>query len=270
MGSRSLRNDARRAWQLSRLVHERGRFAIRETVGTGRAYEYRLHDLDATSVLRHNRADAWVMHEVVAGGSYLPPPEVERVLPPADSAVRVLDLGGNVGLFGLLVMSRWPQASIVAFEPDPDNAGLLQRCIALNELGDRWSVVQACAAPDDGEVAFVGGGAALSHAALPGEKPNATVPALDVFPYLEGVDLAKIDIEGGEWDLLGDERFAGAAPSAVLLEWHSYQCPASNPRTEAERQMRAMGFEVRHERAPTVSPDESLWGAGVLWAWRPT
>ena len=35
------------------------------------------------------------------------------------------------------------------------------------------------------------------------------------------IDILKIDIEGGEYELLGDPRFASLDVKAIVLEWHA-------------------------------------------------
>jgi FkbM family methyltransferase len=258
----------RRARWLSPLVRERRRFMVNELFGRGGTHEYRLRSQDSVAVLRHNRYDAHVLHEVLRDPFYSPPAEVGRRLPDRPN---VVDLGGNIGFFGLLVLDRYPEATVVSFEPDPANVALLRRNIARNGHEDRWTVVEACAGPADGETPFVGGQGALSRMPLPGDgtgdAPTMTVPIVDVFPYLSDAHLLKIDIEGAEWALIGDPRFSEVRPSAVLLEWHSYDCPEDNPRRAAAERLQALGYTVLHEKPPQVPDSEPMYGAGTLWAW---
>jgi len=245
---------------------------LNEFVGRGDMHEYSLRSRDATAVLRHNGYDAHVLHEAVRDPFYTPPPAVRGLLSNRDGDLRVLDLGGNIGCFGLLLLDEYPSASVTAFEPDPSNLAVLKRCIARNGHAERWRVVEACAAPADGETSFVGGQAALSRVPLPGDvtgdAPTLTVPMVDVFPYLAGIDLLKVDIEGGEWALLNDSRFDDARPAAILLEWHSYDCPEDNPRRAAAHRLESLGYTVLHEKAAPVPDSEPLYGAGTLWAWQ--
>ena len=245
---------------------------VNELLGRGGAHEYHLRSQDSIAVLRHNHYDAHVLHENVRDPFYRPPPAVHEMLSSRRDELRVLDLGGNIGCFGLMVLGRYPGARVVAFEPDPANLAVLKQCIERNDYAVRWTVVEACAGPADGETPFVGGQGALSRMPLPGDgtgdAPTITVPVVDVFPYLEGVDLLKIDIEGGEWAILYDERFAAHAPPAVLMEWHSYDCPEDNPRRAAAHRLGSLGFEVLHEKPPAVPDTEPYYGAGALWGWR--
>jgi FkbM family methyltransferase len=266
------RDDWRRARWLGPLVRERRRFMLNEALRRGGLHEYRLASHDATIVLRHNGYDAHVLHEVMRDEFYSPPAAVRELLSSRDGTLRALDLGGNIGCFGLLVLEMYPSAVLTAFEPDPSNLEVLKRCIARNGYEGRWQVVEACAAAADGETSFVGGQAALSRIPLPGDvtgdAPTLTVPMVDVFPYVTGVDLVKIDIEGGEWALLNDPRFDAAHPGAILLEWHSYDCPGDNPRRVAAQRLEALGYTVLHEKPAPVPDSEPLYGAGTLWAWR--
>jgi FkbM family methyltransferase len=268
----SLRAGWRRARWLGPLVHERRRFILGELLARSGTHEYRLREPDAIAVVRHNGYDAHVLHEAVRDPFYTPPEPVRALLAAADHEPRVVDLGGNIGCFGLLMLARYPKARVTSFEPDPDNLAVLRRCIARNGHEDRWDVVPACAATEAGETEFVGGQAALSRRPLPGDvsgdSPTLTVPMVDVFDHLRDVDVLKIDIEGGEWALLDDPRFVGARPTSVLLEWHTYDCPEDNPRRAAANRLEAMGYEIRHEKPPEVPDSEPLYGAGTLWAWR--
>jgi FkbM family methyltransferase len=242
-----------------------------ELVGRRGAHEYHLRSHDAVAVMRHNHYDAHILHENVRDPFYTPPPPVQAALSGGDQP-SIVDLGGNVGFFGLLFLGLYPHARVVSFEPDLANVAILKRNIERNGYGDRWTVVEACAGAVDGETPFVGGQAALSRMPLPGDPtgdaPTTTVPVVDVFPHLSGVDVLKIDIEGGEWALLGDQRFADARPPAVLLEWHSYDCPEDNPRRAAAARLEGLGYTVLHEKPAPVPDTEPLYGAGTLWAWR--
>jgi len=221
---------------------------------------YRLRDSDVRIVLRHGGADIWTFNELFELALYEPPIVVRDMLRKRPSPLRVLDLGANVGLYGALIRRAEPRASMVAFEPDPTNRALLEACIALNAREGDWTLVPACAATSDGTVAFSATGDPESRAVdLPPTADVVTVEKRDVFPYVDGVDLLKMDIEGGEWELISDERFGGAL--AVVLEYHPFGCPGEDPHREADRFLEAAGYRI----IPVYrSPD----GHGMVWAWR--
>ena len=254
----------RRAASLRRLVrHLRPapRFVINELLGRSTLAPYRLRGSDIQILIRHGTWDVWAFNEIFELGLYDPPRRVESWLRARPRPIRVVDLGANIGLYGAMVRAREPGASVVGFEPDPENTHIHRRCIQLNDAADRWQLVPAAAARENGSVAFAAEGDITSHVAPSGDATaTITVPARDVFEFLEGVDVLKMDIEGGEWELLEDPRFGDAA--AVVMEYHPHLCPADDPHAEVERLLNAAGYtatEVIYQ-----APD----GHGMLWAWK--
>jgi len=221
-------------------------------------YAYRLRGSGRLVCIRHGTADVVTLDEVFYTQSYALPPEVAAELDSLDHAPRVLDLGANIGLFGLFIRERYPDAPITAIEADPDNAAVLRRCVAANETAARWEVVEAVAARHDGTMRFVPGGVSLSHVAGPGET-GVPLPAVDVFGYLADTDLLKVDIEGGEWEILADPRFVETPLRAIVLEYHAFSCPEPNPRETAVAALAAAGFVVE-----ASGPDDY----GVAWGRR--
>ncbi len=235
-------------------------FALRELFHSDDLVFYRVRENGCRVAVRHSRAAVVILGEVFNRHCYQPSADVEQLLVQAPT---ILDLGGNIGLFGLFAAARWPEAQIIAFEPDPDNAALHEMTIAANDLANRWQLVQAAASNTDGRVSFVAGLNAVSHVAdSTSTEPTIEVPMLDVLPRIAEVDLLKMDIEGGEWAILGDPRFREAPPRVVVLEYHPEGCPGPNPRVAAEQALAAAGMRVQ----PTMDRGD---GHGMLWAWQP-
>ena len=248
--------------ELSRLFEEGGLFLDRELQGLTAPASYTLRGSGLTAVLRHGSRDLGVVDEVFGRSFYELPQPVEGLLTGLGRPPRVVDLGANIGLFGVWLLERFPGATVTAYEPDRFNAELLRRCVEANSGRGRWELVEACASTTDGTVAFVDGDFASSREAAPGESASALVTKADAMPHLGTADLAKLDIEGGEWALLADERFRASPPAAVTLEYHPHLCPGSRPRHEVERLLDAAGLT---QREPLFErPD----GVGMLWAWR--
>jgi FkbM family methyltransferase len=234
-------------------------FALREVLHRGDIVFYRVRENGRSVAVRHGHAAVVILGEVFNRHCYQPRGEVEQALGPVRT---IVDLGGNIGLFGLFASVRWPEAQIVAFEPDPDNAAVHELTISANGLAERWQLIEAAASNRDGRVSFVAGLNAVSHLAeATGDDQTIEVPMLDVLPRLGQADLLKMDIEGGEWAILGDTRFREAPPRVVVLEYHPYLCPGSNPRAEAERALEAAGMRVQS----TIERGDDQ---GTLWAWR--
>lgn len=226
------------------LVRERTRFALNELRARPLA-TYHLRGSNVIVAIRHRTPDVMVLDEIFSQHEYDFPLEL-------GAAPRVVDLGANIGLFGAWVLMRYPDASIVGVEADEANAAAHEAAIAANTAD--WRLIHAFAATAPGEVRFEGGAFSTSHAAETGD----VVEAIDVFPLLADADLIKIDIEGAEWPLLTDKRFATLAARAVVLEYHG----SGDPRATARELLRAAGFDVhdagRKERC----------GAGLVWAVR--
>lgn len=242
---------------LAGTVRPSVRFAIRELSGSRRSAIYAVRDTGARIVLRHNSSDVWTLAEIFYLHSYGPPEEVDSRLRALARPPRVLDLGANVGMYGALVLARFPRAAILAFEPDPANIALHRRCMAVNGSPLGWRLVEACAATEDGTRTFVARGDDTS--AVTTSDAGTPVPARDVLPEMGSSDVVKMDVEGSEWELMGDPRF-GAAP-AIVVEYHPQGCPSDDPHNEAQRLLSEAGYTTR----PVFSKDT---GIGAVWAWK--
>jgi FkbM family methyltransferase len=179
-----------------------------EVRGGGSARTWLLKETRRPITVRCGTRDRDILYEIFIDRAYVPPPEVDEILNLRENP-RVVDLGANIGLFGIWVLSRWPGARLHSFEPDPDNLVILEHNVAVAGVGSRWSVTRACAAPAAATVQFLTGRQADSRTVYDAE-PLSDLPevsAVDVFPHLQDADLLKIDIEGGEWPLLTDTRF---------------------------------------------------------------
>ena len=178
---------------------------LRELAGRETPERYRLRSSGRYVYIRHNTGDRVVLHELFYEGHYDLPETVAAYLDGLGRPPEIVDLGANIGLFGVQMFARFPIARITAFEPDHTNAEVHRRTMAENHSGGHWQVVEAAASNRDGQVYFRSGEFARSRIE-PGDGPEQ-VDAVNVFPHLERADFAKIDIEGGEWAILGDDRF---------------------------------------------------------------
>jgi FkbM family methyltransferase len=230
-------------------------FVARELVRRTGAFSYRERSAGLSIVVRHGSADPITLGEVFHERDYQPPPELPSFRPR-----RIVDLGANVGYFGAFALGAWPESRVVAYEPDPANAAVHARAIALNELHERWELHRSAASTSDGELRFTASSDALSHA---DEAGQLVVPSEDVLPVLAGVELLKMDIEGGEWAILGDPRFTANPPQVVVMEHHPRGAPGPDARAAALEALARAGLTA------TVSIFLRADGYGMLWAWRP-
>jgi FkbM family methyltransferase len=256
-GAQAIIKGARRA----RTVRQPLRIAILELISPrGRAHA---HEIDGGHVvIRHRTRDIEIFDEIYVGPhEYEPPSEVVHILASV-SDLRVLDLGGNIGLFGAWFLARYPDSTVTSVEPDPQNLPVLRRCVSLHDA-HRWTVVEACAGTSQGSAQFASGNYADSYVTDGGSngQPTISVPVMDVLPLLRETDFVKMDIEGSEWPVLLDDRLPSMTARVIVIEWHQRGCPEPNGYDLAHNALTAAGFTLRGDR-PEIPHH------GMLWGWR--
>lgn len=221
---------------------------------------YRLRTGDVAINVRHGTGDIAILEKVFVRNYYELPSPVAARLEGLSRPPRLVDLGSNIGLFSAFFLTRFPEAEIVGFEPDRQNLEVLKATIESNGRDGSWSVVEACASNRPGSFSFASGNANLSRIAS-AQETEQVVPAVDAFPYLERADIAKINIEGGEWDLLLDARFPELGLPALVMEYHDILCPQPDFHALAMERLTHAGY---------ATEQVFLTGTeGVLWAWKP-
>jgi FkbM family methyltransferase len=121
----------------------------------------------------------------------------------------IVDLGANVGMASAWFRGRYPEARIVAVEPDPDTFAKLERNLAGD---DAVTLVNAAVAGEAGEVElFQPSGYSISSSlsasrddqgASSARVRACTLDELWTELGLERVDLLKLDVEGAELEVL--------------------------------------------------------------------
>jgi FkbM family methyltransferase len=243
-----------------RAVRELWRFKWREHRARPIVAGYHTRRAAVPYFIRHGTRDVGIFSEVFIAGEYDPPAPVVERLSALGHPPRILDLGANIGLFAARSRERWPQASIVSVEPDPENLELLRRTAAA---AGNIEVLAACGSNHDGTLRFAAGQFAESHVVDSAADHDAIeVPCLDVIPLADSADLVKMDIEGSEWEILADPRLAAVGAQAWVMEWHDKRCPHADPSAAARAALREAGFEVLCEHRPIANN-------GTIWALRP-
>jgi FkbM family methyltransferase len=138
----------------------------------------------------------------------------------------ILDVGANVGSFSLWATMRWPGSRIRAYEPNPGTFAFFQRNTAgIASIAGH----NAALFPGVGKrAAFFSrydgdGEAGLASYATDTFREAVVVPRFEVDVVdpagLPSADIVKIDIEGGEADVLAALDLSGT--SLVLLEFQN-------------------------------------------------
>jgi len=138
----------------------------------------------------------------------------------------ILDCGSNIGMSILYFRHVFPQARIIAFEPDPLIFPYLQENIACNGLKD-VKLVQAALAAREGTLTFYSDGkygsclADHAPANIRERWTKCEVPCVRLRDYLtEPMDFLKLNIEGAEWEVLSDSQDRLRQVREMVIEYH--------------------------------------------------
>jgi len=213
--------DAAFAWTLLRTLRLRSVFAcvwlfpIRQP---GRPAETVL-SLRAGSdlTLRTYSTDPDVFRQVFLETQYELPP-------PAAGVSRIVDAGANIGLSSLYFLLRYPDATIVGLEPDPENHRFAVR--NTRAFGDRCRIVQAALWTDESPLSLVRGDAAWSTRVEVATDAVGHVIGMSLDDVLKSMgwqaaDIVKLDIEGAELQVLTRQLTEPTPVACWAIELHS-------------------------------------------------
>lgn len=208
------------------------------------------HDLWVREEPRSRHWDVEVARPILEGDEY----ELEPLRAAGHPLRQVVDIGAHVGSFTLKIKRWWPEARVLAAEPDPDSAALFRQNTAglsgviLEEaavLGRRGlsevRLRQAGRVNRDGNAAASSVFEVGTHNLEPRRRPaTAVVRATSILDLLDRhvdpeepvIDLLKLDCEGAEGEILEALQESGRMRQIrwVRGEWHS---PANADRVEA-------------------------------------
>jgi FkbM family methyltransferase len=244
-----------------RIVDRPWRFVLRELGGRRTAAIYRVRENGMRTRVVHNTGDVSALDQSFYSHAHEPPPGALHRLQALGRPLRALDVGANVGMWGLWLHSRLPVERIVGIEASAVNVARHRHQIDINDLGGRWSVMHRAATTAPGPVSFLareGSTGSIVEGLTPGAD---TVEGIDLFSLVEDVDLLKIDIEGGEWPILADSRFKELPVPVVMVEYHADGAPSDEPQLAAQRALEDAGYLA--EATEQFRP-----GFGTVWGHR--
>jgi FkbM family methyltransferase len=131
----------------------------------------------------------------------------------------IIDCGANIGLSVIYLKMRFPDSSIIAFEPDSDNYSLLEENIRSFDLKNIEARKEAVWIRDEILVFSNEGtmGSKISDNSDVGVKVRA-VRLRNLL--LRKVDFLKIDIEGAEYQVIKDIATELKNVSNLFVEYH--------------------------------------------------
>lgn len=235
------------------LVSTPLRYAFRELVRPTLA-DYSLRNGTGRISLRHGTGDIDIFRKFYGYRYYEWPTHVRTQLEGLGRPVNVLDLGANIGFFQVHARDQLPIGKVVCFEPDPDNADVLQRVRDAN--GATWEIIRACASNQEGTAMFKSGQHNFSRIESNGDR---AVPMVDVLPQVTEADLVKMNIEGSEWEILQDPRLADTS-CVWIVEYHRMRSPEADITSLVRSLLEGAGY--------TTSIATNHQNNGLLWAWK--
>ena len=177
----------------------------------------------------------------------------------------MFDIGANIGLMSLPVLSAVRDVSVVAFEPSPNSLPFLRRTVKHSRYAHRWNVVGKAASSTVGEVSFTIG--APQNGAFDGLVATGRVPSSGIVQVeattidkewkalgTPSVSVLKCDVEGAEVDVLnGAVECIRTCRPAIMVEWNERNlAPCGVPIQAILDYARANGYELFS--APSLAP----------------
>jgi FkbM family methyltransferase len=165
----------------------------------------------------------------------------------------IIDVGGNIGTFTLFAAWKAPAARIVALEPEPGNAAMWRKNVALNQLEHRTLLIEAGVGAQEGTAQLhvydknSGGHSLFQFTEKSHPIPVKLHTLQHVFEeqHIQTCDFLKLDCEGGEYEALyGLKPDTLQSIRFIAVEYHHF---SKDPRHTPE-QLRAFlethGFTV--------------------------
>jgi FkbM family methyltransferase len=187
--------------------------------------------------------DPWIGRALFLDGNY-EAEKLDAALSVLDglgiSPTRVLDIGANIGTTTIELLSRMPDASAVAFEPEPVNFALLSQNVIANGLQDRVALHHLALSDRDGAVeleiatdnpgdhrvrtrpAQPGqfGESARATCVVPGRRLDALINSGDV--AVDASTLVCMDVQGHEGHVLAGGGKLLEARVVITFEFWPY------------------------------------------------
>ncbi len=249
-----------RGWEYGKVINPHARMP-KEAGKRLLVKKVRFHSREFTIFLRPD-ADESVVAEIFEWQDYR---AVEAVL--GANALPILDVGAHIGVFTLYARALCPLARIHALEPEEDNFALLRRNVAANRL-ENVKLHQVALAGTTGRGRLLLEADSINHrlargADETGAAGERSVAVSRLGDFLDNsripeVGLLKMDIEGGEYDVLGSLTEADFSKlRSIFLEYHDL--PDRRHR-ELDELLRRSGFSVQ------VFPSQFEKGMGFMLA----
>jgi FkbM family methyltransferase len=147
----------------------------------------------------------------------------------------IVDAGANIGLASIYFANKFPDAKIIAIEPEESNLKVLKRNIAPYE-----NIVPVCGAlwHENTRIKLVDTGigkwgfmttaqesAEETYGVMVDEVQGVTVDTIMKEQGIDHIDILKVDIEGAEREVFGDSSSWLGKVDALIIELHDHMKP---------------------------------------------
>jgi FkbM family methyltransferase len=194
--------------------------------------------------------------------------------------LQAIDCGANIGVSLLYIKLRAPNARVLCFEPNPAARTVLEKNIAANGWNKNVSVLPYALGKQKGQTEFyvdakeatTSGGSTAAHKKNKNQELNSyPVEVEPLSQYLhKPVDLLKIDIEGGELDVLEEAKDSLGLVQSVQLEYHYIPGFFTRPLSDVLTLLQNAGFHtyVESNIPPHKVIGKESWHTYMVFAWR--
>ncbi|WP_291727626.1 FkbM family methyltransferase [Bernardetia sp.] len=173
--------------------------------------------------LRTHSGDMFVFYEIFMEDTYLLPKEWTK------NVKSIVDLGANIGLTTLYYYQMFPEAHFVCVEAAPTNFNILEKNLHPISSKNQLTALEGAIYSQSGEVAFEteaiawGGKINQDTQSITTTKVRAyDIPEVMQKAGIEEIDILKIDIEGGEEELLGKNKEWLHKVKVIIIELHGH------------------------------------------------
>ncbi len=194
--------------------------------------------------------------EIFLDEAYDKPIEVPEILPQL-----IVDIGANVGYSIIYFAHKYPNANLIAFEPHPAHIELINQHLKINKLSNRVDVLGNAISNNNADL-FLNNKGCESTVIETFEDDCLQIKVCDFFTWAgtKTIDLLKMDIEGGEYAILNDQRLETVNIRTIVLEWHNTKEIFNGYQWCSDR-LTAVGYKV-------IDGKLRYANAGILWAWK--
>ena len=181
----------------------------------------------------------------------------------------IVDIGANIGVVTMNYLSRYPNAVVQAYEPNPRTYRILQQNIAARSLSGRARLWNEAVGRSPGTISLTSAGPSTLFSAYTKTENSAKVveaPLIDFNQVVrrceshgKPIKVVKIDTEGAEADILeGAANSSLQVVSQFVIEYHDAFVPGARSRCIAR--LEDAGFRC------TSRPITSQPGVGMIYA----